>query len=377
MLAVFVMGVILMVALTAATIMIYEIRMSREIANSVSAFFASDAAAEQCLYQTRKQAGSTCASVGGEILITLDNGAIGQAKRASDNKIAASGIFGGTKRSVELTGTGLVATPPTPPTIVTFGYTGGQQTWTVPPGVTSINADVIGAQGCGATKGGKGGRVLATLSVTPNSTLYIYVGGVGGNDTCSSRDGGWNGGGPGGLAWYSGSAGGGASDIRQGGNRIIVAGGGGGEGAVGTAGGAGGAGALLSDISGIPGYFALGANGGGDCGNGGGGGLWTACISCCTGACGFNNGACGSLGQGGGGWSLGFIPDTPQGWCFNRAGGGGGGGYYGGGGGGGGEDGVCNAGGGGGGSSWAISTATGITFTGNYQSGNGQIAITY
>lgn len=101
-LAVFVMGVILMVALTAATIMIYEIRMTREIANSVPALFASDAAAEQCLYQVRKQAGSTCASVGGEISISLDNGATGRAKRASNSKIEASGIFGGTKRQVEL-----------------------------------------------------------------------------------------------------------------------------------------------------------------------------------------------------------------------------------------------------------------------------------
>ena len=41
----------------------------------------------------------------------------------------------------------------------TFSYTGGSQTWTPPPGVTSATFDVQGAQGGNAT-GGKGGRRL-------------------------------------------------------------------------------------------------------------------------------------------------------------------------------------------------------------------------
>jgi len=63
-------------------------------------------------------------------------------------------------------------------TTVTFSYTGAQQSWTVPSGVTSIQVDVRGAQG-GGGYGGLGARVLATLSVTPSQTLYINVGAKG------------------------------------------------------------------------------------------------------------------------------------------------------------------------------------------------------
>lgn len=66
-----------------------------------------------------------------------------------------------------------------------FNYTGGLQTWVVPAGVTSIQVDVRGAQGgdqntvWGFLAGVGGGRVQATLSVTPGQTLNIYVGGPG------------------------------------------------------------------------------------------------------------------------------------------------------------------------------------------------------
>ena len=87
--------------------------------------------------------------------------------------------------------------------VTTFNYTGAQQTYVVPPGVTTIDVDVIGAEGGDATgttvgwgagtangEGGNGGRVTATLPVTPGETLYLYVGGEG---TISA--GGFNGGG--------------------------------------------------------------------------------------------------------------------------------------------------------------------------------------
>src|SRR5436190_5794064 len=45
----------------------------------------------------------------------------------------------------------------------TFSYTGGSQTWTPPPGVTSASFDVEGAQGgAGNSTGGDGGRAVAT-----------------------------------------------------------------------------------------------------------------------------------------------------------------------------------------------------------------------
>ena len=58
---------------------------------------------------------------------------------------------------------------------VTFSYTGSQQTWTVPNGVTSITVDAHGAGGgdSGGKSGGNGARVQTTLTVTPGNVLYI------------------------------------------------------------------------------------------------------------------------------------------------------------------------------------------------------------
>jgi hypothetical protein len=191
--------------------------------------------------------------------------------------------------------------------VTTCNFTGVVQQWVVPTGVTSIQVDVKGAQGgdyLGGGLGGNGARVQTTLAVTPGNTLYIYVGGQGGNGPA-----GWNGGGSGGGT--TGGGGGGGSDIRQGGtalgNRVVVAGGGGGGSYPGGKGGG------------------IGGNPNGSAGTGtypGGGGTQSAGGAAGTG------GTAGSLGQGGngGGWA-----------------GGGGGGYWGGGGGG-------DPGGGGGGS---------------------------
>ncbi|MDI6788540.1 MAG: glycine-rich protein, partial [Planctomycetota bacterium] len=131
-------------------------------------------------------------------------------------------------------------------TTMAFDYTGSQQTWVVPAGVTSITVDVLGAKGGNGSSGGVGGngaRVQTTLSVTPGQTLYIYVGGQ-----SSNASGGYNGGGTGGNLGGSSYAGGGggASDIRQGGtilaNRVVVAGGGGGGGGAQSGGPSGGSG---------------------------------------------------------------------------------------------------------------------------------------
>jgi len=130
---------------------------------------------------------------------------------------------------------------------IIFDYTGSEQFYVVPGCVDSIVVDVMGAEGgfgpSGCTSntfkyGGKGGRVQATIPVTPGDTLFIFVGGKGEDDDLSSALGGYNGGGDA-LAddqyyYYGGGGGGGASDIRLNGtaisDRIIVAGGGGGAG---------------------------------------------------------------------------------------------------------------------------------------------------
>ena len=80
-----------------------------------------------------------------------------------------------------------------------FFYTGGLQTWVVPAGVTSLLVHAYGASGAKCTDstyctaGGLGGHIAATVTVTPLSTMYINIGGMGG--TTSSSMGGFNGGG--------------------------------------------------------------------------------------------------------------------------------------------------------------------------------------
>jgi glycine rich protein len=114
---------------------------------------------------------------------------------------------------------------------VTFKFTGAEQIYVVPDGVTSIAVDAQGAVGGSSSfsRGGYGGRVLCTLAVTPGTVLNLHVGGVGQNKTGLNATGGYNGGG---MGQGNAGGGGGASDIRIGGdalsNRVLVAAGGGG-----------------------------------------------------------------------------------------------------------------------------------------------------
>jgi hypothetical protein len=115
--------------------------------------------------------------------------------------------------------------PVTPdPGTQTFGFTGSPQWWTVPDGVTAVRVEMQGAQGGNANYGGLGGRLRATIPVTPGESLQVNVGGH-----PSGTAGGLGGGG---STSGSGTGGGGASDIRRQGltvaDRVVVAGGGGG-----------------------------------------------------------------------------------------------------------------------------------------------------
>src|SRR4051812_11513300 len=78
----------------------------------------------------------------------------------------------------------------------TFSFTGGEQTYTVPAGVTALQVTATGARGGGPVGGttllaGRGAVVTGTINVTPGQTLYVEVGGIG-NDF---SQGGFNGGG--------------------------------------------------------------------------------------------------------------------------------------------------------------------------------------
>jgi PKD domain len=135
----------------------------------------------------------------------------------------------------------------------TFTYNGNTQSFTVPACVTSIQVDVRGAQGgnggngqyCSNTVlGGQGGRVQATLAVTPGQVVTVVVGqqGTAGNSNCSSACNG-GAGGYGGLfngvnggntssgVTASGGGGGGASYVQLSGTAVAIGGGGGGGGA--------------------------------------------------------------------------------------------------------------------------------------------------
>lgn len=232
---------------------------------------------------------------------------------------------------------------------ITFNYTGAQQTFVVPAGVTTVHIDAQGAAGWSgpSNAGGLGGSASGNLSVTPGETLYVYVGGQGtaaiGVDV--PMGGGFNGGGNGMNNSVSPNVvggGGGASDIRKGGtalaNRVLVAGGGGG--ATENGGEVGGAGGGLVGGS--------GGNGSTCCG----GTLATGGSQVAGGA----NG--GALGQGANA-TVGLTP-----WI-----GGGGGGYYGGG--------ISDQHQAGGGGSSYLGGVTGGSTTAGVRSGNGVVVITY
>ena len=212
--------------------------------------------------------------------------------------------------------------------VFNYNYTNSVRTLILIPGTYRL--ECWGAQGgyrSDASKGGKGGYAKGDITITSQTTIYIYTGGAG---NTGGTKGGYNGGGSRGT--YSG--GGGGADIRIGNDslyaRVIVAGGGGSDGQATKQGGYGGgtAGETRSESY----------------GTGGAGGTQTAAGS---------TGNAGSFGQGGiGGASNGGY------------GGAGGGGWYGG------SGIICDARtdderGGGGGSGYVYTSST----AGNYPSG--------
>jgi len=240
----------------------------------------------------------------------------------------------------------------TPVATTTLNYTGAMQTYTVPPGVTSIKVAASGAEGgndLSSTYGpGKGADITGTIAVTPGQVLKILVGGSG------TR----NGGGGGTFVTDSTNtpliiAGGGAgsSTDADNPNKVGQAGTSGGNGPSGggtggTGGNGGTAGASLFQSGAGGGLLTDGAPGSSPC-NGG-----QAFIS---GGAGGTCGGYGDGGFGGGGGGSGSVV------------GGGGGGYSGGG------SGYVNFGGGGGGGSF--NSGSNQTNTAGSHSGNGVVVI--
>jgi hypothetical protein len=133
-----------------------------------------------------------------------------------------------------------------------FTFTGSDQSYVVPSGVTSLEVYMWGAGGGGGLSGngGAGCYVQGILTVTPGETLTIVVGQGGANKQrafANPYGGGGKGGGPdNGRADTPASQGGGRSAIRRSGVDIVTAGAGGGG-----RGGAGGRGGLVSGANGV------------------------------------------------------------------------------------------------------------------------------
>jgi hypothetical protein len=224
---------------------------------------------------------------------------------------------------------------PPPQTVVPFSYTGSNQSWTVPAGVTEITVKAWGAGGGGGGvggwhegfRGGAGGFTTARMSVTPGEVLTVMVGQGGEYRFPNGQSANYGGGG--GNASNSdnqyGASGGGRSAIRRSTTDIVTAGGGGGGGSRANSGPAGSnAGGAGGGNDGERGYQ-----------NGNTPSVGGSQIAGGAGASGANAaGVAGSLYTGG-------RPGV------NSYGGGGGGGYYGGGGGGYQEPGIMGGGSGG------------------------------
>ncbi len=209
-------------------------------------------------------------------------------------------------------------------------YSGGDQTFTVPTGITSLDVRLWGAAGGGANLsfyqlqggGAGGGYARGTFAVTAGQTLTLVVG-QGGipNSTATTVGGGGQGGGSTDAARIGGSGGGMSavfvSATKTVANVRLVAGGGGGaspgaDGSTNT--GSGGGGATTGGQDGQPARSGRG-------GTQAAGGAAATGTSACTVAQ-----TAGSQFQGGRG-------ATSNGASSNEGGGGGGGGYFGGGGG--------------------------------------------
>ncbi len=193
--------------------------------------------------------------------------------------------------AIALPAVGAGAVPSTVSQSVSFTANGpAMQQWTVPPGVTSVQFDVVGASSVGP--GGAAAEVKGSLAVNPGSVLDLWMGLQGQAPLAATPAvgglGGWGGrqgarkGGNGGDGLYNGGTsgwgGGGATEINlhdgvMNAGVVIVAGGGGGAGYKATSGcgsaGAGGCGALASG-GGVDGSSGSGSSGSSGAGGSGG-----------------------------------------------------------------------------------------------------------
>jgi len=140
----------------------------------------------------------------------------------------------------------LITYRPAPNINAVFTYTGADQTYVVPAGITTMTVTLWGAgggssispAGGGTQTGGAGACLTGTLLVTPGETLTIIVGGPGTNTSVSSARPYGGGGIQGRSGQVYSSSGGGRSAIRRSTTDVVTVGaGGGGRNGIGGAGG--------------------------------------------------------------------------------------------------------------------------------------------
>ena len=113
-----------------------------------------------------------------------------------------------------------------PPVTTVFNYTGGDQSWTVPTGLTSVNVWLWGAGGGSdnqSNRGGAGGFIKGTLAVSAGDhKIVVGQGGQGGNNDSNTTNyvNVYGGGGAG----YENASGGGLSGIFTGSGAVFQSG---------------------------------------------------------------------------------------------------------------------------------------------------------
>ena len=98
-LATLILSIISIIAFGISALMLQQIRMSKQMGDSVIAFYAAEAGAERCLYEVRKGSG-VCDFT--DISLDFNSSAKYTVTYNGSNEIKSTGVFRNTARKVEL-----------------------------------------------------------------------------------------------------------------------------------------------------------------------------------------------------------------------------------------------------------------------------------
>jgi len=98
-LATLILSIISVITFGISALMLQQIKMSKQMGNSVIAFYAAESGAERCLYEARKGSG-VCGFI--NISLDFDSNAKYTTTYNGSNEIKSTGEFRNTTRKVEL-----------------------------------------------------------------------------------------------------------------------------------------------------------------------------------------------------------------------------------------------------------------------------------